>query len=149
LEKLDFTRVAKLPPDDVLLYRAPVPRARLVHRAIGAADEETSFARTVDPERDFLHTAVIETAEPLPALAEPPAAATESVAVVGDLPERVEIAATLAAPGLLVLTDTWYPGWSATVDGAPAPILRADYGFRAVALPAGEHRVVFLYAPGS
>jgi hypothetical protein len=149
LEKLDFTRVAKLPPNDVLLYRAPVPRARLVHRAIGAADEETSFARTIDPQRDLEHTAVIETAEPLPELVEPPPTAAESVALAVDLPERVEIDATLATSGLLVLTDTWYPGWSATVDGAATPILRADYGFRAVYLTAGMHRVVFRYAPGS
>ena len=45
------------------------------------------------------------------------------------------------APGVLVVSETDYPGWSATVDGKPAPLLRADYAFRGVALSAGPHRI--------
>jgi hypothetical protein len=48
-------------------------------------------------------------------------------------------------PALLRLADLWYPDWSATVDGRPVPILRADYLLRAVPIPAGRHRVVFAY----
>ena len=44
-------------------------------------------------------------------------------------------------------TDTWYPGWTATLDGAPAEILRADFLFRGVVLPAGQHEVSMTYAP--
>ncbi len=49
------------------------------------------------------------------------------------------------APAYLVFAETWYPGWSATVNGAPVPILRANLAFQAVALPAGESEVVFRY----
>jgi hypothetical protein len=48
-------------------------------------------------------------------------------------------------PALLRLADLWYPDWHARVDGRPAPILRADYLLRAVAVPAGRHRVEFRY----
>ena len=48
-------------------------------------------------------------------------------------------------PGLLRLADLWYPDWVATVDGKRAEILRADYLLRAVAVPAGKHRVEFHY----
>jgi uncharacterized membrane protein YfhO len=64
-----------------------------------------------------------------------------------DAANRVTIRAVLDAPGYLVLADTWYPGWRATVDGEPAEILRANYAFRAVWLEAGEHVVEMVYRP--
>jgi uncharacterized membrane protein YfhO len=62
-------------------------------------------------------------------------------------PERVVISANLAADGYLVLTDAHYPGWRALTDGLETPIYRADLLFRAVYLPAGQHRVEFIYDP--
>jgi hypothetical protein len=149
LNKHGFTTIMELPPDDVLLFHMPVPRARIVHRASFVPDEEASYAATVDHYRDPSKKVVIEATDPGWKLAEPLAGAQEEAAIVVDLPERVEIDAHLAAPGVLVLTDTWYPGWTAEVDGAAQPILRADYGFRALFLPPGTHRVVFRYAPVS
>lgn len=66
-----------------------------------------------------------------------------------DTPNRVTIRAALDAPGYLVLADTWYPGWRATVDGRPANLLRANYAFRAIWLEAGEHVVEMTYRPAS
>ncbi|MBX7098040.1 MAG: YfhO family protein [Myxococcaceae bacterium] len=64
-------------------------------------------------------------------------------------PERVELAATARRPAVVVLNDAFAAGWSATVDGAPAELLRANGVARAVALPAGQHQVVFTYrTPG-
>lgn len=50
---------------------------------------------------------------------------------------------------LLFLSDTYYPGWKAFVDGKETQIYQADYAFRAVVIPEGEHRVVFVYQPES
>jgi hypothetical protein len=66
-----------------------------------------------------------------------------------DTPNGVTIRAALDAPGYLVLADTWYPGWQATVDGEPTGLLRANYAFRAVYLEAGEHTVEMVYRPQS
>jgi uncharacterized membrane protein YfhO len=51
--------------------------------------------------------------------------------------------------GYLVLTDAYYPGWMATVDDKPVEVERADIMFRAVKIPAGQHRVELRYQPQS
>ncbi len=64
-------------------------------------------------------------------------------------PERVTVQVNARTNGRLTLRDTCYPGWVALVDGAPASIECVDAMFRAVQTPAGEHTVVFSYAPQS
>jgi hypothetical protein len=64
-------------------------------------------------------------------------------------PERVEVATDSPRDGFLVLSDTYRPGWSVLVDGAPSPLLRAHSAFRAVRVPSGKHRILFLYQPAS
>jgi hypothetical protein len=75
--------------------------------------------------------------------------AGQSVHVISYEPDDVRIDASLPRPGFLLLLDTYFPGWSATVNGEPALILRADYNFRAVCLPAGRSIVSFSYRPAS
>lgn len=72
-----------------------------------------------------------------------------SARILDDKPERVAIEADLDQPGYLVLSDAWYPGWQAEVNGEPAAICRADLLFRAVPLGPGEHLVVFTFRPRS
>jgi len=48
-----------------------------------------------------------------------------------------------------VFVDTFDPGWKATLDGAPAPLERANLAFRGVAAPAGAHRIAMAYRPAS
>lgn len=60
-------------------------------------------------------------------------------------PNEVVINTKSESPKLLFLSDSYYPGWKATVDGKGTEILRADYTFRAVSLPAGSHIVRFYF----
>ena len=69
--------------------------------------------------------------------------------IVSDSPDEVRIEASTPKPAFLLLLDTYFPGWKAEVDGSPAKIYRADYNFRAVALPAGTSEVRFRYEPAS
>jgi hypothetical protein len=64
-------------------------------------------------------------------------------------PNRVIVSTEGDTPGWLVLTDIWYPGWVCEVDCASAPVYRANYLFRAVQVPAGQHEVVFHFEPRS
>lgn len=61
--------------------------------------------------------------------------------------DRVEISANSPSPAYLVLTDSYYPGWRAELDGTEEKIFPADGAFRAVALPKGARRIVFIYKP--
>ncbi|MEA3345112.1 MAG: YfhO family protein [Chloroflexota bacterium] len=67
--------------------------------------------------------------------------------VLSYTPERVVIQTEADQPGYLILTDAFYPGWQATVDGTSVPILQAEPYFRAVRLEAGQHQVEFTYEP--
>ncbi len=70
-------------------------------------------------------------------------------AIAAYSPERVVVDAETQAGGYLVLTDSYYPGWRAWVDGEEAPILPANVLFRAVWLPPGRHQVEFRFEPDS
>ena len=62
---------------------------------------------------------------------------------------EVRLEVTAPRDCLLFLSDTWYPGWTAAVDGVETPIHRANLTGRAIQVQAGRHQVVFTYAPGS
>lgn len=63
-------------------------------------------------------------------------------------PDSIEIHVETTAPGLLVVGNTWMPGWSATVDGRPAQVFRGNHWQQVVALKdAGRHRVVLRFQP--
>ncbi len=63
------------------------------------------------------------------------------------LASRVESTFTADCDRLLVFTDSWAPGWSATIDGVPTPVLRVNNAIRGVMVPAGEHALQWRYRP--
>ncbi len=64
-------------------------------------------------------------------------------------PNKISFATSSDGSAFLFLSDTYYPGWKATIDGKETKIYVADYAFRALKVPKGEHRVEFYYSPGS
>jgi hypothetical protein len=69
--------------------------------------------------------------------------------VLAHAPEHVVVRTDAARPALLVLADNLSAGWTATVDGRPAPVLRANVTLRGVVVPPGRHDVAFTYrTPG-
>ncbi len=134
---------------DVKIYENldVLPRAFIVHQARAIEDDEEALsallAESFDPDAEV----VLSGEQPGP-VSQAEGGGEEASIVVYE-PERVLVEASLNSPGYLVLTDTHYPGWRVRVDGQAAEVLRADYYFRAVYLPAGEHVVQFIYDPAS
>jgi len=62
-------------------------------------------------------------------------------------PDRLVMDVTVPAPGWLLVTDRWAPGWSAKVDGQSVPVEVGDFLFRAVRMPAGRHNLEMRYRP--
>jgi hypothetical protein len=134
--------------DRVATYedREALPRAYVVYSATVTSDLPAATATLLAPTYDPRRAVVLTGGGRVLAGPDLDAGATP-IRWWQDAPEAVEVEATLAAPGYLVLADNYAPGWEATVDGQPAALLRANVVYRAVALPPGPHRVAFHYRP--
>jgi len=137
---------------EIKVYRnkQAFPRAFIVHNAEVVKDETAILDRMDSPAFDPRTTVVLE--EDLPAeivqtLEVIPFEEGARARIVDYGPGRVSIEATLESPGFLVLSDTYYPGWKASVDGQESKIYAADFLFRAVYLEGGKHSVEFIYDP--
>jgi hypothetical protein len=135
--------------DLVTFYRLPDSLGRAwVVPAARQVSSDAIVAALADPAFDAGGEALVES--PLiPRLASSFPISGDQLLILQDAVNRVTIHAILDAPGYMVLADTWYPGWQATVDGESADILRANHAFRAVWLDAGEHIVEMVYRPAS
>ncbi len=128
----------------VLENREALPRAWIVHEArrVEAGEALPLLASgAVDPRR----TALVEVAPP--ALAPATDRAGDEAVVVERAPDRLRVRTKTDAPGLLVLSEVYDPGWRAEVDGEPTPVHVADHALRAVPILAGEHAVELRYEP--
>ena len=71
----------------------------------------------------------------------------ETVTVMKYEDERIEIKTKASGDRLLFISDTWYPDWKATIDGkTETPIYKANYAFRAIKIPAGDHTLTLIYS---
>ena len=132
--------VGQLREDGPLLFENEelLPRAFVVYETV--VEDDPLRLRAIDVARQ----ALVE--RPIPELVGStgePVAAT----VVSESPRQVVIQASTSQPGLLVLSDAFYPGWTATINGNPAEIHRVDLALRGVLLPSGDHTIVFQYQP--
>ena len=139
---------------NVWLYRirGPLPRVSFQSRI------EIAHAEQLDGRGHLLHRPGPDRA--LIDVATPPSPALVQASRLGPFlepsgtarirqwrPDSVAIDVEAARAGIVVLHDTFYPGWTADVDGAPVAVLRTDVLFRGVEVPAGRHRVTFRYRP--
>ena len=140
--------------DALQIYRDKntLPRAFIVHDAAVEANPESIVVALRRFDVDPRHTVILQSGTPqsgkTQGTAENPNSG-ESVRATYYGPNSVDITVKAQTPGWLVLTDAWYPGWEATVNGQPVPVEAADYAYRAVRVPAGEYSVTMQFRPAS
>jgi len=128
-------------------YRpSALPRARWVPQVEVVADPEALLQRLADGVDDLSRLALLEEPPPSGFLGGPLEARGKAHFVRDDA-ETVVIDVDAPTAGFLVLSDQFYRGWSAEVNERPTPILRTNYLFRAVEVPAGHSRVIWRYHP--
>ena len=125
-----------------------LPRAYLVEAA-SRATQPQAFEHIRDASFDFRNAVLLEKEVPSGPSDARRVEDLPAPRIVDYSPERVEIEIEPERAAWLVLTDTFYPGWRATVDGSPVPILRANGLFRAIRVEAHDQHVVFQYRPAS
>ncbi len=129
--------------------RHAMPRAFLVHTPRFVRDfKEAGETLRSSPERLRKEVILIGNASAAPEISSHQDDSDEVRVEIYE-PNRAEIDVKAGSAGYLVISDTYYPGWRAWVDGKPQKILLADYTFRAVQVPEGKHTVSLRYRPQS
>ncbi len=125
--------------------RAALPRAFLSHsyRVMNDRGQLLRFMTSprFDPRRELLleETPLFRSSDP------PGLRAEDQCTIIRYDGEEIAIRTESSEDGLLFLSENFYPGWEATVDGKRVEVMRANYTFRAVPVPAGQHDVLFRY----
>jgi hypothetical protein len=119
------------------------PRVWAVHSGAVVADAREARAMTSDPKFDARHS-VFEIGQNPPKLE---SCDGDDVWMPHHEPNYVKIQAVMPCRGMVILTDTWFPGWSATVDGHSARIEKAYGAFRGVVVESGDHIIEMRYRP--
>lgn len=121
-----------------------LPRARLVGRPVYVADRAAAIAALMSLGTEARQRVIVEDPDQPISV---DASAEGSVEIVEDDPERVVVHVETPSPTYLVLADTFDSGWSARLNGEPVPVRPAYIAFRAIAVPAGRHEIIFRYSP--
>ncbi|MDI7277591.1 MAG: YfhO family protein, partial [Anaerolineae bacterium] len=131
---------------DVYQNTAACPMAQLVYGAARVPGPREAFEAVHAPGFDPASLVILQE-EPQPV--EPPGDRPLSVRYTEYGTNQLTLEVETPTPGYLLLSEVYYPGWRASIDGGPARVLVADYLFRAIYVPAGAHRVRLWFSPPS
>jgi hypothetical protein len=138
-----FVRAGNVPGAELFENTNAFPRFFLVHQVRTAGTLTEARRLMEDPRVDLRHTAIVE--EPIPI--SPMDFSGDQVRTLRYEPNAIEVSTASRGAALLVLSETYYPGWKAWVDDQPAKIYLADIALRGVLVPGGTHRVRMEFHP--
>ncbi|MBI4299867.1 MAG: YfhO family protein, partial [Chloroflexi bacterium] len=132
------------------VFKTPYPTARayVAFRAMRFGDDKQILDILSTTDSDFLYGRDALLVDE-PGVEPTGKGYVSSIEVQEEGPRSLAVRVNANSPGILVVSDVYYPGWKAYVDGAEKPILRANYFLRGVALGPGPHVVRMVFAPAS
>ena len=142
-----ITLIRHFPEYPAWIYRVDrvVPRAYIAPRAIYEKDPRKTIERLTGSSFDPFKEVVVDD----PIFLSPEESFKQEVKIIATTNRSVHLQTSSNRPGILVLSDSFYPGWKVFVDGVERKIIRANYFLRGVYLPEGKHQVIFRYSPAS
>jgi len=138
---------------EIKVYKNPevFPRAFLVHKAETVKTGPEALERVIGLGPKLKQIAVLEGSLPQSllslALQGNEETMKDRVQIVDYTARQIKIEVETSSPGLLVLGDTYFPGWKAEIDGKRVSVLRANYLLKGIAVDPGSHHVTFSYRP--
>jgi len=127
--------------------KAALPRLFLVGEYQVEGEKQKIVDLILDPEFPLEEKVVLE--ESLPSELVVDKDALGKIEALDYQPNRVKFQVDASGNGLLFISDNFYPGWKAEIDGQETKIYRANYTFRSIFIPQGKHQVLFYYRPES
>jgi hypothetical protein len=140
--------------NNVWIYELDEPNpAAWVAPVIAEADPPAILATALNPDFDVRRAALFDPSDAIEGarVSGAPAPLAIQTTVSYATPQRivVEMSAPAPAGSALVVSENWYPGWSALADGRPVSVGRADYAFLGIPLPTGSRRVELSFQDGA
>lgn len=133
----------------ILLHQLTDPRpfAHLIYRADVVDSDEFAWALLNDPRYRPRETIILDGPPSLPLPDQAPS--TAQVTITGFHPEALQLTINTPTNAILSLAMVDYPGWQATLNGAPTAVRRAYGALMALEIPAGQHTLALTYRPSS
>ncbi|HBL51765.1 MAG: hypothetical protein A3D24_01725 [Candidatus Blackburnbacteria bacterium RIFCSPHIGHO2_02_FULL_39_13] len=141
-----FTKVFEDRTVAVLESKSVLPRAFFVYDFEKISSDDEIFNNLLDPNFSYSTRVIVEEELPYASTKRE----TANFVNFEIYKEQINVMSVYTEkPGILFISDQWYPGWKAYVDGVNTKIYRANFAFRAIIVPKGEHKVSFIYFPDS
>ncbi len=137
-----FRHIASLSGNELFENTSVFPRFFLVHQTRAVGSLQGARDLILRHEVDLRQTAIVD--QPMELAS---GAGSDEVKTMSYEPNAIELSAQTSRGGLLVLSETYYPGWKAWLDDRPTQIYSTDIALRGVIVPAGAHRVRMEFRP--
>lgn len=137
-----FTKIFQDNKIQIYRNKTAMNRVSLFYNYQVIKDKEKEIEKFYNPSFDFRNTLLLEESPKINLKK-----GTGTADIVSYSPDVIKIIVKASSPALLLLSDNFYPGWKAYVNGKETRILRADYTFRSVIVPSGKSKVLFKFEP--